>query len=352
MLSEMACYGFGMNKTKINAQQSFLWEEFVAFQCFLGLLFCGRSMEWPYKGRSSLIVGFGERAVGLHSDVGQLVGTDVALLRGDEIVDALDLGGIDESALDAGWRHLARKEDEHIAASDEALRACGIEDCARVDAAGHFESDTAWEVRLDVARDDVCGRSLCGENHVDADGAGLLGNSGYGSLDLLAGGHDEVGELVDYDDEVRQESVVVVGVEPSGDEFLVVFLDVPYACFFEEAVSVVHLDVDGEESGLDFVEIGDDGLVAALHLGEIVLVERLVDAELDHFGVDEDKLNLGGVFPIENGRDDGVQTDGLSLSCGTSYEEVGRLGQIEDESLVGDGLADGDRNLGLRLLET
>ena len=54
LLSEMACSGFGMNKTKINAQQSFLWEEFVAFQCFLGLLFCDRSMERPYKGRSSL----------------------------------------------------------------------------------------------------------------------------------------------------------------------------------------------------------------------------------------------------------------------------------------------------------
>ena len=54
---------------------------------------------------------------------------------------------------------------------------------------------------------------------------------------------------------------------------------------------------------------------------------------------------------VEQGSDDGVQTNRLTLTGGTCNEQVRNLRQIHHEHLVGDGLAQRDRQLHLGFLE-
>ena len=66
------------------------------------------------------------------------------------------------------------------------------------------ERDARRDVRLDHAGDDVHARALRGDDQVDADGAGLLGDAGDRVLDVARRHHHQVVELVDDDDDVRQ----------------------------------------------------------------------------------------------------------------------------------------------------
>ena len=68
----------------------------------------------------------------------------------------------------------------------------------------HGERDAGRDVGLDDAGDDVHARPLRGDDEVDADGAGLLGDAGDRLLDVAGRHHHQVVELVDDDDDVRQ----------------------------------------------------------------------------------------------------------------------------------------------------
>ena len=54
---------------------------------------------------------------------------------------------------------------------------------------------------------------------------------------------------------------------------------------------------------------------------------------------------------VEERGDDGVEAHRLTLSRGTRHEQVGNLGQVNHEDLVGDGLAQGDGKFHVGLLE-
>ena len=140
-------------------------------------------------------------AVRIGSIVGQRVGFGIALLAGDVIDDALHLLGLDQRTLDTG--QLAVLREEHVTAPDQLVGARLVDDRARVDHLHHAEGDTGREVGRDTARNDLHVGTLRGDDQVDADGAGFLRQTHHGSLDL-AGGHDQVGELIDDDDNIRQ----------------------------------------------------------------------------------------------------------------------------------------------------
>ena len=99
-------------------------------------------------------------------------------------------------AAEAGWA------EEHIPAALEGFGALAVEDRARVDLRGDLKGDARGVVGFDDAGDDVDGRALRREDGMDADRAGHLREAGDGRLDVLGGGHHEVGEFVDDEDDV------------------------------------------------------------------------------------------------------------------------------------------------------
>jgi hypothetical protein len=113
----------------------------------------------------------------------------------------------DEGAVDA-QDLLAAGHVEHVALAQQLLGALLAKDGAAVDLAGDLEADAGRQVGLDDAGDDVDRRPLRRHDQVDAGRARLLRQALDQEFDLLAGGHHQVGELVDHHHDLRQDLVV------------------------------------------------------------------------------------------------------------------------------------------------
>ena len=157
--------------------------------------------------------------------------------------------------------------------------------------------------------------------------AGHLGEALDAGLDLLAGDHHQVGHLVDDDDDVghrlgaeffrlehRLAGILVeAGLDGAGEGLVtldrvlhagVVAVDVAHAHLGHLAVALLHLG-HGPFQGHDgLFRIGDDG-------GEQVR-DAVIDAELQHLGVDHDQAALVGREPVEQRQDHGVDGDGFA----------------------------------------
>ena len=57
------------------------------------------------------------------------------------------------------------------------------------------------------------------------------------------------------------------------------------------------------------------------------------------------------MFLVEQRRNDGIQTNGFTLTCCTCHQEVRHLCQINHENFVGDGLAEGNGKCVVAFLE-
>ncbi len=85
---------------------------------------------------------------------------------------------------------------------EQVLCALLVENGTAVDLRRHLEADAGREVGLDGSRDDVDRGTLRRHDEVDAGRTRLLREPLHGSLDLLARGDHEIGELVDNDHDV------------------------------------------------------------------------------------------------------------------------------------------------------
>ena len=209
--------------------------------------------------------------------------------------DGLDLGVVNEGGLktleaaEAGWA------EEHIPAALEGFGPLAVEDGARVDLRGDLKGDARGVVGFNNAGDDVDGRALGREDGVDADCARHLREAGDGRLDVLGGGHHEVGEFVDDEDDVRQFR------EALGDRLGIVAGEIADGFFGEDGVAALHF-ADEPLQGLDgLLGIGDD------RMDEVR--EIAIDGELDDLGVDEDEFEFVGAEAVNQRKNEIADTD-------------------------------------------
>ena len=78
---------------------------------------------------------------------------------------------------------------------------------------------------------------------------------------------------------------------------------------------------------------------------------RVINRELHFLRVDKHKLQLIRVLLVEQGSDDGIQTNRLSLTSSTRYEKMRYLRKVHHVYFVGDSFAECDRQFHLCLLE-
>ena len=259
-------------------------------------------------------------------------------LVGDELCYLLNLGSIHKGTLHT--HRIGAVEIEHITASDKLLRPRTVEDDAGIHHGTDTEGNTAREVRLDVTGNDAGGRSLCRNDHVDADGTCQLGYAGDRHLHFLSGSKYQVAELVDDNDNVWHELMSVFRVQFMAEELLVILLYVSYSGCLQPVVTLVHEHAQAFQRLHDFLYIRDDRLVLVLFDScHEWFCNRGIDTELNLLRVDKYNLEFIGVFLVEQGCDDGVQSDGLTLTCGTGNKQVGNLGKVYHIDLVGDSLA-------------
>ena len=84
---------------------------------------------------------------------------------------AVQFGVGRQSALSPDQLGAARRKEEHVALAQQLVRPGRIQDGATVHLLRDLEGDAGREVGLDGAGDDVHGRTLRGQDHVDADRA-------------------------------------------------------------------------------------------------------------------------------------------------------------------------------------
>ena len=105
---------------------------------------------------------------------------------------------------------LPRRNEEHVPVAEQRLGAHAVDDRAAVHLRCHAKRDATRKVRLDQSRDDVDARSLRREQEVNADRARLLREARERRLDLALHRHHQIRELVDHDDDVRQDLAAIV----------------------------------------------------------------------------------------------------------------------------------------------
>ena len=256
--------------------------------------------------------------------------------------------------------------------SEKFVRAVGVEDDAAVEFRSDLESDTARDVGLDHAGDNIGARSLRGDDHVNAGGARHLGDAGNGALHIGRRGLHEVGQLVDDDDDVGEavgddEFLAFLGFDrfENGvlDTLLLAFrcfrcrlgwrrfgdlccdrpcvetLDIAQSAFGEDAVATLHL--------IDDVAQGEENLLRFRHhiggeVGQLPVVLHLDDLRIDH---DEAQF-LGGKL-VEHARDDRVDAHALSTARGAGDEQVRHLREVGNDGAAVDVFAEGEGNLRL-----
>ena len=217
----------------------------------------------------------------------------------DEVNHALDLLLRDKAALGTA-RALAAKLVEHVAVAKEALGTRLVEDDARVHAIVDRKRHAVVDVCLDEARHDVCRGALRGNDEVYAGSAPQLGDAHNRGLDVLAGNHHEVRELVDHDDEIRHVLWRVLHVSVLVTvNVTVVGLDVADLVVLEDLEAALHLgDAPGE---------GACCLVWLGHHRHVEVGQAGIVGELDALGVHHDETDLLGCCAHEDGHDDAVE---------------------------------------------
>ena len=178
---------------------------------------------------------------------------------------------------------------------------------------------------------------------VHADDSRFLGDAHDRVFDLLVG-HDQVGELVDHEDHVRQllgqlGPFDVVGRLEDLPEFVlvkgVVGLDVPYSGLLEELVSLLHLAHRPFEDRGGLGHVGDH---RAHEVGDLLEL-----AHLDHLRVDQAELQLVRPLGVQPGHDDGVHAHALAAAGRSRDEHVRHLGEIRHHRIPGGVLAEEHR---------
>lgn len=177
----------------------------------------------------------------------------------------------------------------------EGFGSFAVEDGARVDLRGDLKGDARGVVGFDDAGDDVDGRALRREDGVDPDCARHLREAGDGRLDVLGGGHHEVGEFVDDEYDVRQ------FLESLGDRLGIVAGEITDGFFGEDGVAALHF-ADEPLQGLDgLLGLGDDRMDQVREIA--------INGELDDLGVDEDEFEFVGAEAVNQRKNEIADTD-------------------------------------------
>ena len=124
---------------------------------------------------------------------------------------------------------------------------------------------------------------------------------------------------------------------------LVEAVDVAHAELRHLLVALLHLAHRPFQRDDRLLRVGDDGREE--------MRDAVVDRELQHLRVDHDEPALLRRQPVEQRQDHGVDGDRLARAGGAGDEQMRHAGEVGDDRLAADGLAEAERELVLRALE-
>jgi len=252
----------------------------------------------------------------------------------------------EERALQAARLTLAGRNEEHVAVAQQTLRPHPVENGARVNLRGHTEGNAAREVGLDETRDDVHTGTLRGQNEMNADRARLLREHRQRCFHLGGAGHHQIRQLVDHDDDVRENAALVLALLEADvrifrleqwsavPDFLIEVLNVARAVGREQLIALLHFEHGPLEQRRGVPVVRD-------HLVPLVR-QRVVDGELDHFRVDHQEAECLGRVAVDQRGDQCIHAHRLAAAGGAGNEQLRHLRQVGNRAPALEVLSDAD----------
>ena len=267
----------------------------------------------------------------------------LAVLGGAGLLDAgnnsFDLLVGDEAALYAGRLALTERCIQHITLADQLFCAGRVQNDTRLDLAGYRKRDTRRDICLHDTGDNVSRRTLRCYNKVHACGSCLLRDTADGVLDFLGGDHHQVSQLVDNDDDLRQHLILLgmtvlglLGFGLFGTHEVVIADQIAHLMVCEQLVAAFHLTNRPVERTGGLFRIGND---RNQQVRNAVIV-----AQLNHLRVHHDEADFLRRGLVQQRDQHGVDAHRLTGAGGTGNQHVRHLGNVTDDRLAGDVLAD------------
>ena len=278
----------------------------------------------------------------------------LAVLGGAGLLDAgnnsFDLLVGDKAALYTGRLALTERRIQHIALADQLFRAGRIQNDTGFDLAGYCKRDTRRDICLHDTGDNVSRRTLCCYNKVHACGSRLLRDTADGVLDFLGSDHHQVGQLIDDDDDLRQHLILlrmtVLGLlcfGLFGTHEVVIADQIAHLMVREQLVAAFHLTDRPVERTGGLFRVGNDRNQQVRN--------AVVVAQLDHLRVHHDEADLLRRGLVQQRNQHGVDAHRLTGAGGAGNQHVRHLGNVTDDRLAGDVLANGKGQAAFRIRE-
>ncbi len=186
------------------------------------------------------------------------------------------------------------------------------------------------------------------------------------AFNILACDHHEVGHFVDNHDDIGHgfeieffrlvDRLAGIAVEAGlyrARNRLALFLR--QTDTLVEAVNIAHADLRHLAIAVFHFAHGpferDNGLLRVRHNRRQQMRNAVIDGKLQHLGVDHDEAEFLRRHAIEQRQDHGVDRNRLARAGGARNQNVRHLGNIGNDRLAIDGLAECQRKLRLRLLK-
>ena len=210
-----------------------------------------------------------------------------------------------------------------------------------------LKGNAAGQVSLDHPCDDVHRRALGSQNKVDASGACELGNARDAGLNICGCNHHQIGQLIDNADDIRQlftwdlkgiiiagdfdllESVPLFGTHVRLHRFRLSLLrfifqelgikacNIAHVRLSKNLVAMLHLGDQPFEGSRHFLGLG--------HHGDEHVRQRVIHLHFHYLWVDHNEAKVLGPGVVKERRNNGIDTNGLTRTGGTSDQHVRHL---------------------------
>ena len=251
----------------------------------------------------------------------------------DEACDLLHLVVGDEAALHALRLSLSQRCIEHIALADELFSAVGIQNDTRLHCRRNRKRNTRRDVRLHQTRNDVRRRTLRRDNQVHACRTTHLRHAADRLLNFLLCHQHQICQLVNDDDNLRHGFKLARRFR-----LLVIRRQIAHALVCHQTVAPHHFRHCPLQRACRLLGVGHDRNQQVRN--------AVVHAQLDHFGVDHDELDLFRLRLIQKRDNERIHAHRLAGTGCTGNEQVRQLSDIADDAVSADVLTDSKRHLG------
>ena len=254
----------------------------------------------------------------------------------DEIQNGFNLLFAHESALHTNGLDASDRRIQHIAAPDQLLRTRNVQNGAGVHLRSHRKGDTGRNVRLDQSRDDVHGGALCTDDEMHACGARLLCQTADRFLHVVGRGHHKIRQLVDDNDDLRQEFLFGIVLC-----HLVIGFQITHAHLLDQGEPTFHFSHRPLQGACRLFGVADHG--------NEQMRQTVIDIQLHLFGVNEDQLHLVRRRLIQKADDHGVDTHRFTHTGSAGNQQMRHLRDIQIHRRARHVLAQRDRDAACRL---